>query len=86
MHQSTGIQSAIHCLAGIYIYDYLPTPQLRRQVNEKLALAESRLSRLLHKHMTLDASRISEVITILILLSMQDVSIRLLIFSFQIGF
>lgn len=75
MHQNSGIQAAIHCLAGIYIYDYLPTPQLRRQVNEKLALADRQLTHLLSKHTALDVNKIGEVITILILLSMQDVSL-----------
>ncbi|KAJ6783549.1 hypothetical protein PWT90_10636 [Aphanocladium album] len=73
MHDSVGVLSAIQSLAGIYIHDYLPDEIVRRRVNERFAIAEARLSRLLQDQANLDARESSELITLASLLSMQDI-------------
>ncbi|KAJ6779597.1 hypothetical protein PWT90_08513 [Aphanocladium album] len=73
MHDSVGVLSAIQSLAGIYIHDYLPDKIVRRRVNERFAIAEARLSRLLQDQANLDARESSELITLASLLSMQDI-------------
>ena len=75
MHTSEGVRAAIHSLAGTYIYDYQPTGVIRKRVNERYAVAEARLSHLLNDAKALaDLDTGNEVITILVILSMQDVS------------
>jgi hypothetical protein len=73
MQSNDGVRAAIQSLAGIYIYDYLPTEQIRKRVNDRFALAESRLSQLLNDPAAIEADQGSEVITLSVILSMQDV-------------
>ncbi|KAJ4161587.1 uncharacterized protein LMH87_007618 [Akanthomyces muscarius] len=70
---SPGVLAAIQSLAGIYIYDYLPSNSLQRQVNKKFAIAEARLSELLQDTRSLDDNESSELVMLALLLSMQDV-------------
>lgn len=78
MHKSDGVRAAIQSLAGIYIYDYLPKDDVRKRVNERFSEAESRLSSLLADPATTNnESRANELITIAVILSMQDVSCRM---------
>ena len=74
--QSPVVLAAIQSLAGIYVYDYLPsdTPSdiLRFRVNEKFAIAEARLSELL-QGTSLNDNESIELVTLASLLSMQDV-------------
>ena len=73
MQQSEGVQAAIQSLAGIYVYDYQPTNQILRRVNDRFSVAESRLTDLLNDPTSLEVGKGSEVITISVILSMQDV-------------
>ncbi|KAK2591013.1 hypothetical protein QQS21_011306 [Conoideocrella luteorostrata] len=73
MHQSHGIQAAIHSLAGIYVYDYQPTSSLRNQVSERFRTADNRMSYLLQNSAALTGGELDELITLLVILSMQDV-------------
>jgi hypothetical protein len=73
MQENDGVRAAIQSLAGIYIYDYRPTEQIRQRVNERFAAAESRLSELLNDPIAIEADQGSEVITLSVILSMQDV-------------
>ncbi|GJN82165.1 hypothetical protein PLIIFM63780_005702 [Purpureocillium lilacinum] len=74
MHKSDGVRAAIQSLAGIYIYDYLPKDDVRKRVNERFSEAESRLSSLLADPATTNnESRANELITIAVILSMQDI-------------
>lgn len=75
MHKSLGVRSAIQSLAGIYIYDYLPLDSIRKRVNQRFSDAEDRLTQLLNDPATArDESLANELITIAVILSMQDVS------------
>lgn len=75
MHKSVGVRSAIQSLAGIYIYDYQPLDSIRERVNRRFEDAERRFSQLLNDPATYrDESRANELITIGVILSMQDVS------------
>jgi hypothetical protein len=74
MHQNSGVRAAIQALAGVYIYDYTPTPKVRQQVNGLFKIAESRLTELINYPTELDDNLSEELITIATLLSMQDVS------------
>lgn len=74
MHKSVGVRSAIQSLAGIYIYDYLPLESIRNRVNQRFFDAEERFSQLLNDPMTArNESQANELITIAVILSMQDV-------------
>jgi hypothetical protein len=74
MQQNSGVRAAIQALAGVYIYDYTPTPKVRQQVNGLFKIAESRLTELINYPTELDDNLSEELITIATLLSMQDVS------------
>lgn len=75
MHKSVGVRSAIQSLAGIYIYDYQPLDSIRERVNQRFADAEKRFTQLLNDPATYcDESLANELITIGVILSMQDVS------------
>jgi hypothetical protein len=74
MHDREGILAAIQCLAGTYIYDYMPQSIVRQRVNERFAVAESRLSYLLEHSAKLDRQDSMELVTLSSILSMQDVS------------
>lgn len=73
MHDSMGVLAAIQSLAGVYIHDYLPDEVVRRRINDRFAIAESRLSRLLQDQNNLNEREQSELITLASLLSMQDI-------------
>lgn len=75
MHRSDGIRAAIQGLAGLYVYDYQPSGEVERQVIGAFAKAESCYSSLLANSTTGKSEMCtSEVITLAIILSMQDVS------------
>ncbi|EJP60796.1 uncharacterized protein BBA_10254 [Beauveria bassiana ARSEF 2860] len=67
------VVAAIQSLAGVYVHDYLPCDNVRRQVNKRFAIAEARLSELLQDAAILDESESGELVTLASLLSMQDV-------------
>lgn len=74
MHKSDGVRAAIQSLAGIYIYDYRPLDSVRKRVNDRFFEAESRLSLLLSDPLTSRSeAQANELITISVLLSMQDI-------------
>lgn len=85
MHKSDGVRAAIQSLAGIYIYDYQPVAAIRKRVNARFSEAEFRLSQLLNDPNTgRDEALANEVITIIILLSMQDVSLLLYTYNCRV--
>ncbi|KAM3560712.1 hypothetical protein ARSEF4850_003538 [Beauveria asiatica] len=71
--QRPAVVAAIQSLAGVYVHDYLPCDNVRRQVNRRFAIAEARLSELLRDADNLDESESGELVTLASLLSMQDV-------------
>ncbi|OAA50577.1 hypothetical protein NOR_01027 [Metarhizium rileyi] len=74
MHKSIGVRSAIQSLAGIYIYDYLPLDSIRVRVNQRFSDAEARFTQLLNDPgTTQDEGLANELITIAVILSMQDI-------------
>jgi hypothetical protein len=77
MHSNDGVRAAIQSLAGIYIYDYMPTDAVRKRVNERFAQAEARFSYLLGNCNNITSQNSDEVITLSVLLSMQDVGLTL---------
>ncbi|TQV89996.1 zinc finger-like protein [Cordyceps javanica] len=60
-------------LAGIYVDDYIPNKSIRLLVNERFVSAEARLSKLLQDQRNLGINESSELMTLALLLSMQDV-------------
>lgn len=75
MHKSVGVRSALQSLAGIYIYDYQPLESIRNAVNKRFEAAEKRFTQLLNDAATYqDETQANELITIAVILSMQDVS------------
>ncbi|KFA81329.1 hypothetical protein S40288_08308 [Stachybotrys chartarum IBT 40288] len=70
MHSMPAILSAIQCLAGVYVYDYFPLPAVKQRVNDHFAAATTRLTTLL-THSGFEHG--DEVITLSVLLSMQDI-------------
>ncbi|KAM3451698.1 hypothetical protein MY3296_005110 [Beauveria thailandica] len=73
LHNQEGVRAAIHSLAGVYIHDYLPNDSVRRRVNERFRIAEDRLSHLLQSPHRLSDDESSELVTLVSLLSMQDI-------------
>ncbi|KAG5946086.1 hypothetical protein E4U53_006633 [Claviceps sorghi] len=74
MHKSLGVRAAIQSLAGIYIYDYQPLESIRDRVNQRFEDAEKRFTQLLNDPATYrDESQANELITIGVILSMQDI-------------
>lgn len=74
MHQNEGILCAIQSLAGVYIYDYLPDERIRRRINERYIQADENFRNLLVDPDSYEIGKGSEVITMAVILSMQDVS------------
>lgn len=74
MHQNEGIRCAIQSLAGVYIYDYVPEPRIRQRINERYLEADAHFSNLLAAPESSETGKGSEVITMAVILSMQDVS------------
>ncbi|CAM1502062.1 Fc.00g040460.m01.CDS01 [Cosmosporella sp. VM-42] len=73
MHENEGVRSAIQSLAGVYIYDYLPTEKIRQRINDRYAAADAHFSKLLAAPESSEVGKGSEVITMAVILSMQDV-------------
>ncbi|KAI9151684.1 hypothetical protein HJFPF1_08893 [Paramyrothecium foliicola] len=73
MHSNDGVRAAIQSLAGIYIYDYMPTDAIRKRVNLRFTQAEARFSQLLNSPNTPSHENANEIITLSVLLSMQDI-------------
>ncbi|KAL3588200.1 hypothetical protein FPOAC2_14099 [Fusarium poae] len=73
MHENQGILHAIQSLAGIYIYDYLPDERIRQRINQRYILADRYFSTLLNAPESREKGKGQEVITMAVLLSMQDI-------------
>ena len=74
MHENEGVRCAIQSLAGVYIYDYLPSEKIRQRINDRYAVAGAHFSKLLAAPESTEVGKGSEVITMAVILSMQDVS------------
>jgi hypothetical protein len=73
MHKNDGILYAIQSLAGVYIYDYLPDERIRQFVNQRYYMAAEYFGKLLNAPDSRVIGEGKEVITMAVLLSMQDV-------------
>ncbi|KAJ4234391.1 hypothetical protein NW759_001382 [Fusarium solani] len=73
MHKNEGIRYAIQSLAGVYIYDYLPDERIRQRINERYIMADEYFSKLLVAPESRRIGGGDEVITMAVLLSMQDI-------------
>ncbi|KAM5346712.1 hypothetical protein ACJ41O_009717 [Fusarium nematophilum] len=73
MHNNEGILYAIQSLAGVYIYDYLPDERIRQRINERYAMADEYFRRLLVSPESRQVGGGDEVITMAVILSMQDI-------------
>jgi hypothetical protein len=73
MHSNDGVRAAIQSLAGIYIYDYMPVDAIRNRVLERFTEAETRFGELLSSPARNNPENASEIITLSVLLSMQDI-------------
>lgn len=70
------VRAAIQCLAGTYIYDYAPTPNVAKRVNLLFEVAEVRLRELINYFAfteTLAEDDCNELVAIASVLSMQDI-------------
>jgi hypothetical protein len=75
MHKNDGILYAIQSLAGVYIYDYFPDERIRQLVNQRYYMAAEYFGKLLNAPDSRITGEGKEVITMAVLLSMQDVRI-----------
>jgi hypothetical protein len=75
MGSNQGILHAIQSLAGVYIYDYLPDERIRQRINQRYAMANKYFNELLNAPESRTRGEGREVITMAVLLSMQDVCI-----------
>jgi hypothetical protein len=75
MHKNEGILHAIQSLAGVYIYDYLPDERIRQRINQRYHMADEYFCKLLNAPESRVTGEGKEVITMAVLLSMQDVRI-----------
>ncbi|KAM0293679.1 hypothetical protein ACHAPM_011563 [Fusarium culmorum] len=73
MGKNNGILHAIQSLAGVYIYDYIPDERIRNRSNERYAMANECFAQLLNAPESRTRGQGREVITMAVLLSMQDV-------------
>ncbi|KAF5981589.1 hypothetical protein FBULB1_4700 [Fusarium bulbicola] len=73
MHGNEGIMQAIICLAGIYIYDYVPDERLRQRINQRYVEADQNYIAHLNAPESREVRKGQEVITMTVLLSMLDV-------------
>uniref|UniRef100_A0A4E9EPU3 Transcription factor domain-containing protein n=1 Tax=Gibberella zeae TaxID=5518 RepID=A0A4E9EPU3_GIBZA len=73
MGRNKGILHAIQSLAGVYIYDYLPDERIRKRINERYTMANEYFAELLNAPQSRTRGQGREVITMAMLLSMQDV-------------
>ncbi|KAI1045455.1 hypothetical protein LB505_006364 [Fusarium chuoi] len=72
MHKNEGILHAIQSLAGVYIYDYIPDERIRQRINQRYITADQYFSTLLNAPESRENGKGQEVITMAVLLSMQD--------------
>lgn len=73
--EDKGIRSAIQSLAGVYIYDYVHDERVRQRINQRYLEADSHFSRMLTDPQSCQPGQGSDVIiTMAVILSMQDVS------------
>jgi hypothetical protein len=75
MHKLESVGSAIQTLSGVYVYDYTQTLSLSRRINFEFASSEARLESLLRTP-ELRSQNADELITLAVLLSMQDVGTK----------
>ncbi|KAG5664645.1 hypothetical protein KAF25_008379 [Fusarium avenaceum] len=73
MHKNEGILHAIQSLAGVYIYDYLPDERIRQRINQRYHMADEYFCKLLNAPESRVTGEGKEVITMAVLLSMQDI-------------
>ncbi|KAM0202241.1 hypothetical protein ACHAPQ_001724 [Fusarium lateritium] len=73
MHKNEGILHAIQSLAGVYIYDYLPDERIRQRINQRYHMADEYFCKLLNAPESKVMGKGKEVITMAVLLSMQDI-------------
>ncbi|KAF5965658.1 hypothetical protein FCOIX_12872 [Fusarium coicis] len=73
MHKNEGILHAIQSLAGVYIYDYIPDERIRQRINQRYITADQYFSTLLNAPESRENGKGQEVITMAVLLSMQDI-------------
>ncbi|EXK78861.1 hypothetical protein FOQG_16491 [Fusarium oxysporum f. sp. raphani 54005] len=73
MHKNEGILHAIQSLAGIYIYDYVPDERIRQRTNQLYVEADQYFRTLLNAPESREIGKGQEVITMAVILSMQDV-------------
>ncbi|KAF5979012.1 hypothetical protein FCOIX_5556 [Fusarium coicis] len=73
MHKNEGILHAIQSLAGVYIYDYIPDERIRQRINQRYTMADQYFSTLLNAPESRETGKGQEVITMAVLLSMQDI-------------
>ncbi|KAK7413874.1 hypothetical protein QQX98_007215 [Neonectria punicea] len=73
MQQHEGVLCAIQSLAGVYIYDYTPNERIRRRINERYIQADEKFRELLARPESYEIGKGSEVITMAVVLSMQDI-------------
>ncbi|KAF4990338.1 hypothetical protein FDECE_14414 [Fusarium decemcellulare] len=73
MHTNEGVAFAIESLAGIYMYENCPNQHIRQDINERHTMAEKYFRQLLLEPRSREVGGGSEVITMCILLSMQNI-------------
>ncbi|KAF4992178.1 hypothetical protein FGRMN_7309 [Fusarium graminum] len=73
MHKNEGILYAIQSLAGVYIYDYLADERIRQRINQRYVMADQYFCKLLNAPESSVLGEGKEVITMAVLLSMQDI-------------
>lgn len=86
MGENPGILHAIQSLAGVYIYDYLPDERIRQRINQRYAMANKYFNELLNAPESRTRGGGREVITMAVLLSMQDVCIIVFFFFGRLYF
>ncbi|KAG5989168.1 hypothetical protein E4U54_004409 [Claviceps lovelessii] len=74
MHASSEIRAAIQELAGFFTHDDLTAASSRCQVNESFSAARGRLEGLLRNQESLTPDETTEMMTMLVILSVNDVS------------
>ncbi|KAF4462609.1 hypothetical protein FALBO_10570, partial [Fusarium albosuccineum] len=73
MHKNEGILYAIQSLAGVYIYDYLPDERIQQRINKRYTITDEYFSKLLVAPKSREVGGGDKVITMAVLLSMQDI-------------
>ncbi|KAG6989484.1 hypothetical protein FocnCong_v020957 [Fusarium oxysporum f. sp. conglutinans] len=73
MHGNEGILQAIKCLAGTYIYDYVPDERIRQRINQLYVEADQNYIAHLNAPESREVGKGQEAITMTVLLSMLDI-------------